>query len=304
MKPEYELYQQIDNYLTNQLSADERNLFEQNLASDPALKSQVELQQITNDLIIENRFNVVFDKVINETPSKPGFNKSLLLSMVGAGILAAVLLTYFSGNKNEEKVIVNEEKTEKQIDSQSSIKSQTKSLENNNNKSKDLIWKEVILCEIRNEDKYDFTKVDSILNASIKIDSFSSTAISNPLIINSSEKSTIIQLVEKSKSENISTHENKPSVIQPEKTVEKINYSFNPQMGEVWKYSPTLPYKYKVIVYNKSGNKVFEYTADVNQELIWDGQSNLGENISSGLYLVQIQYENNTTVHGEISIIQ
>ena len=75
-------------------------------------------------------------------------------------------------------------------------------------------------------------------------------------------------------------------------------------MGEVWKYSPTLSYKYKVIVYNKSGNKVFEYSVDENQELIWDGQSNLGESIAAGLYLVHIQYANNTNIHGEISIIQ
>ena len=102
MKPEYELYNQIDNYLNNKLSEAESQEFAQKLLVDTELAQQVKLQSLTNELIIENRFNEIFANAAT-TYDKEKSNLRNKLLTAGAAILVAsgALLYFYGGNKTE-----------------------------------------------------------------------------------------------------------------------------------------------------------------------------------------------------------
>lgn len=95
MKPEYERYQQIDNYLNDKLSEAERENFSQLLKEDATLADQVKLQALTNDLIIENRFNAIFAAAATTYEREQSNLKNKLWGFGATLLIASTALFYF-----------------------------------------------------------------------------------------------------------------------------------------------------------------------------------------------------------------
>lgn len=100
MKPEYELYQQIDNYLKNKLSETERQEFDQKLKVDSELQEQVDLQLLTNELIVENRFDQIFNNAVIANTNTKSYSKAII---GGTSILIALIGSIFLFNDKSEK---------------------------------------------------------------------------------------------------------------------------------------------------------------------------------------------------------
>ncbi|MBX9853226.1 MAG: gliding motility-associated C-terminal domain-containing protein [Cytophagaceae bacterium] len=86
MREDYNTYQLIDRYLKNQLSAEESAAFEKRLQSGNTFAEEVNLQKLTNELIVEERFH----RVMNEI-SKPGKGSGSKGKII-IGAIAALLI--------------------------------------------------------------------------------------------------------------------------------------------------------------------------------------------------------------------
>ncbi len=112
MKPEYELYHQIDNYLNNKLSETDGEHFKQLLKDDAMLAEQVTLQSLTNELIIEKRFNDIYNTVASTYEADKMKLKNKLFFLGASLFIASATLFYFySGDKhNSLQTIANQTK--------------------------------------------------------------------------------------------------------------------------------------------------------------------------------------------------
>lgn len=98
-------FELIDDYLTNRLGDTEKVAFEKQLASDPSLKADVELQ---NQILkgIKKARTTELKTMLQKVPVGGGASFSLPMlrmaaSVVGAGILVAAISFYFKNNKEE-----------------------------------------------------------------------------------------------------------------------------------------------------------------------------------------------------------
>ena len=91
-------FELIDDYLTNRLNEQEKEAFEKQLESDPALKADVDLQQqilqgVKNARVAELK------SMLNKVPVNTGYTVEFIVTrlaagLIGAGVMGAVL--YFS----------------------------------------------------------------------------------------------------------------------------------------------------------------------------------------------------------------
>ena len=86
MRPELELIQTIEQYLSNQLSAVERASFEDRMQDDPSLQEDVELQEE----LLDGLENLELKSDVEKSFDKFQFGKTLNL---GIGIFLAVAIT-------------------------------------------------------------------------------------------------------------------------------------------------------------------------------------------------------------------
>jgi hypothetical protein len=91
-------FELIDDYLTNRLNEQEKEAFEKQLESDPALKADVDLQQqILHG--VKNARVAELKSMLNKVPVNTGYTVEFIVTrlaagLIGAGVIGAVL--YFS----------------------------------------------------------------------------------------------------------------------------------------------------------------------------------------------------------------
>jgi hypothetical protein len=92
-------FELIDDYLTNRLTGSERVVFEQQVASDPSLKADVELQKNIVDGIKNARANELKSMLNNVSigaPVSSGFaSLKIAAGVIGAGLLIGALYYYY-----------------------------------------------------------------------------------------------------------------------------------------------------------------------------------------------------------------
>jgi hypothetical protein len=98
MKEEHHTYQLIDRYLKNELSSQESDEFEKRLQSDHAFEDAVNLQKLTNELLVEERFFRIMGEI--DKPSKGSdLKKGIILS--GAALLLISGMYFTTGNTDK-----------------------------------------------------------------------------------------------------------------------------------------------------------------------------------------------------------
>jgi hypothetical protein len=103
MKEEYHTYQLIDRYLKNELSSHESDEFEKRLQSDDAFAEAVNLQKLTNELIVEERFFRIMNEI--DKPSKGSdLKKGIILSGVVLVLISGIYLITRNTHKTRENI--------------------------------------------------------------------------------------------------------------------------------------------------------------------------------------------------------
>jgi hypothetical protein len=98
----------IDDYLTNKLSDSQRELFEQQMASDPSLKSDVEFQRQIIESVKSARA-AELKSMLNNIPVSPF--KGFTTLKIAAGVVTGALFVsaiYWFGNSDQEKPVIAE----------------------------------------------------------------------------------------------------------------------------------------------------------------------------------------------------
>lgn len=373
MKPEYELYNQIDNYLNNKLSEAESQEFAQKLLVDTELAQQVKLQSLTNELIIENRFNEIFANAAT-TYDKEKSNLRNKLLTAGAAILVAsgALLYFYGGNKTEtpsqnissdslavtsvveprinqdivlspnelvakNSVIVSNPDKKQEIETNNAVTNTTENViaaKESQVTSTEILSRE----EVKHEQVVDKGTKAAIINLCENIvitahvyqtpacedENNGSIAIATTTIkggkapyafsidggMHFQKSANFSNLAAGNYNVTIKDGNDcdnalaKSYSLSFKKCFKEFNFSFNPQMGENWKYQLETPSNFSVKVINKSEQTVWKNTYAAAQEIIWDGNTLNNETLSSGIYLYEIIFDNGTNQRGTITILK
>lgn len=98
-------FELIDNYLTNRLNSQEREVFEQQMKSDPALKADVEFQTSIVEGLKKARaaeLKAMLNKVpVTSTPAQFSALK-IASGLVGTAVLVSAIYLYFQSNNQPE----------------------------------------------------------------------------------------------------------------------------------------------------------------------------------------------------------
>ncbi len=99
-------FELIDNYLTNRLNAQEREAFEQQMKSDPALKADVEFQTSIVEGLKKARvaeLKGMLNKVpVTNTPAVQFSALKIAAGLVGTAVLVSAIYLYFQSNNQPE----------------------------------------------------------------------------------------------------------------------------------------------------------------------------------------------------------
>lgn len=99
-------FELIDSYLTNRLIVQEREAFEQQMKSDPALKADVEFQTSIVEGLKKARaaeLKAMLNKVpVTSSPAAQFSAPKIAAGLVGTAVLVSVIYLYFRGNNQPE----------------------------------------------------------------------------------------------------------------------------------------------------------------------------------------------------------
>lgn len=113
MEDQFSYYEQIDRYLTKQMSGDELADFERELTLNAELKEDVTIQIELRDVVIGASLNDVrslMDKDLNESISKSGKNK-WWLGGIGLALISSIGIFLYSTNNSVKRASEKESKT-------------------------------------------------------------------------------------------------------------------------------------------------------------------------------------------------
>jgi CHU_C Type IX secretion signal domain len=273
MRPEFEKYSLIDNYLSGKLSEQENSAFENSMAEDHTLRQEVFDRKVVHEIIIEKRF---FDIT---TPFRlPAHGTRALLSksvkrFLGIGAAATVILFtpyYFSKRAEQtiEHTATSEQKTE-------TTQATTPSVVQQEQPAQELVLEE---------------KVTDETVVALPVEELESEV--------TVEKAKVAAKKKNAKSYILEIPIDDPSA----KGYQANSYTFSPAKGQSWKI-PMRNYKQGAItIFNKEGNEVFSATLEQGKNASWNGQSVDGIKQKAGKYAYLMDFGNGNIEHGHVTI--
>lgn len=285
MRPEFEKYNLIDNYLSGKLSEQENSAFEQSMAEDSSLREDVFDRKVVNEIIIEKRF---FD--ITSGLRMPASGTRALLSksvkrFVGIGAAVTVILfTPYYFSKRAEQPIENTSSPEQKSEPAEAIAPVAQQQE------------EQPTPEIIYEEQAQGENTESI----------------EPAI---EEKTVVEEIVVKEKTPTVA----KPAVSAKKKKAKSSileipiddpsakghqanSFVFNPAKGQSWKIPMHNHKEAKVTIFNKEGNEVFTAHLEQGKNTSWKGISTDGAKQKAGKYAYLLDFGNGKIEHGHVTI--
>lgn len=343
--------------------------FAQKIANDTELAQQVKLQELTNQLIIEKRFNAIFEEAAsNYEGSRKTFKNRLISAGFGFLLLSAIAIYYFSGDNSKSNVNLTNENIQKlstkiQVDTTigklnnqakqistipNSIDNQNNSSENNTlvtvkNSDENVLLSQGVVNQSSTVTKEEYlqNKVSTQAETNIKTSPCDNTTITanietsptcigeangniainsssikgglSPYIfkLNNTDYQSVSYFDELKEGQYQLTIKDKNGCIlvlnenvESKKCFKELNFSFNPQLGESWTYQPEINSAYLVKVISSNGQIVWQTNNQAEQEINWQAISNTGQDISSGMYVYEINFANGQTLHGTITILR
>ena len=102
MKPEFQQYELIDNYLDGKLTGSELQNFQSRMANDASFRTDIEGQQVANAFIMDSGLVELRQKMEGFRPAKKSVPRSLQLYIVAAGVtfLAGFMFWFTSADRD------------------------------------------------------------------------------------------------------------------------------------------------------------------------------------------------------------
>ena len=112
MKEANNTFQRIEDYLNGSLSDSEKTIFEKELVENAALKKQLDLSQLTNQLVFENRLLNIKELAQATHQNETSKRNSGKIALISSAVILLSLGFYIGLNKPEQKsVLVSEQDT-------------------------------------------------------------------------------------------------------------------------------------------------------------------------------------------------
>jgi hypothetical protein len=285
MRPEFEKYSLIDNYLSGKLSEQENSAFEQSMTEDISLREEVFDRKVVNEIIIEKRF---FDITARLRLPASGTRALLTKSVkrfVGIGAAVTVILfTPYYFSKRAEKAVENTSAPEQKKESEKTIAPVSKQVEQPT--------PEVLLTEQSQENivaAEPLTPVEEPLVQEAEVKKIN-PAVEKPVTVSKTKK--------KAKSYILEIPIDDPSA----KGRQANSFSFNPSKGKNWKIPMNNHKEASVTIFNKEGNEVFAASIEQGKNNSWNGISKDGIKQKPGKYAYLLDFGNGKIEHGHVTI--
>lgn len=285
MRPEFEKYSLIDNYLGGKLSEQENSAFEQSMAEDSSLRQEVFDRKVVNEIIIEQRFFDIASGL--RTPAGGGISRTLFSNsvkrFVGIGAAVAVILftPYYFNKRTEEQPIENTSSPEQ--------KSETAEIA-------------IPLAEPQIQTAQEVTleeQVDTLSAEPIVEEVVPEKAIETaPTIKKAKPAVATVKKKKGAKSSILEIPIDDPSA----KGHQANSYVINPAKGQSWKIPMHNHKEATVTIFNKEGAEVFTSSVQQGKTTTWKGVSNEGVKQKAGKYAYLLDYGNGNIEHGHVTI--
>jgi hypothetical protein len=272
MRPEYEKYQLVDDYLNNKLSSEKTMEFEKLLKEDPGFREEVYDQKLANEIIIEKRF---FDVVgsLDLSPVNVGTKTALsngLKSVIGITVTAGIGLLAFIyvGKKEEPKV---EQKDVHSIVKETPNKAEAAVVENKVEESVTQDSKKPLIVDDGKTDNINLGKISP----------------------------KVIPPIEKAAESEVEWSDEGTYVIEiPLDGHNNSTYKFNPENGESWSIPLNGSKNAKVKILDNTGREVHSFKVTKGFPKKWNGKLSENNTLKQGDYIYLIDFGNGKMDHG------
>jgi hypothetical protein len=284
MRPEFEKYSAIDDYLSGKLSDQENTSFEKNMAEDPTLREDVFDRKVMNEIIIEKRFFDIASS-IRTAPSNTG---SLLSNSVkrfigiGAAI-TVILFTPYYFSKRSEQAVENTSGSEQQA---GKTENPSTSLD------KSTATTTAVEQPIMQEEQLQSGESKELVAS----EELPSTPVEEKVVVTPKEK-TAVTKKKKNKSYVLEIPIDDPTA----KGHQANSYSFNLK-GQGWKIPMKSHSEAVLTIFNKEGDEVYSAAIVKDKNNHWMGISNNGIKQKAGKYAYLLDFGNGDIEHGHVTI--
>ncbi len=284
MRPEFEKYSLIDNYLSGKLSEQENSAFEQSMAEDSSLREDVFDRKVVNEIIIEKRFfDITGGLRVPASGTRGLFSKSLK-RFVGIGAAVTVILFtpyYFSKRAEQTTENINtspEQKTE-------TPQTITPLVEQENEAAPNVVLEEQAPIETEETVSVEVKEPEVIAEKA--------PAVTKPAVTATNNKKK-----KKAKSYILEIPIDDPSA----KGHQANSYHFSPAKGQSWKIPMHNHKEASITIFNKEGNEIFTSSLEQGKNTRWNGLSNDGTKQKAGKYAYLLDFGNGKIEHGHVTI--
>ncbi|MDB5256248.1 MAG: hypothetical protein JWM14_943 [Chitinophagaceae bacterium] len=284
MRPEFEKYSLIDNYLGGKLSEQENSAFEQSMAEDSSLREEVFDRKVVNEILIEKRF---FD-ITSGLRTPAGVTRTLFSNsvkrFVGIGAAVAVILfTPYYFSKRAEQPVENTSGPEQKSEAVAPV------IKQQEEPSQDVVLEEQVQ---ENTEAVETTPEEQPVVAEEKV------IEKTPIAKKATTVAPAAKKKKKAKSYILEIPIDDPSA----KGHQANSYVFNPAKGQSWKIPMHNHKEATVTIFNKEGNEVFTSSVEQGKNNTWKGTSTDGTKQKAGKYAYLLDFGNGKIEHGHVTI--
>jgi hypothetical protein len=278
MRPEFEKYSTIDDYLNGKLSDQENTAFEKSMSEDKALREEVFDRKVVNEIIIEKRF---FDIAsgLRTAPTGPGsLISSSLKRFVGIGAAVIVILyTPYYFSKQSEQAVQNTTSPEKK-DEPAKVPTATTQEQ------------DVVMLEEQNQENRNTEPATEEPTANTTTEEHDEMTVVT--------KKSSVAKKKKAKSYILEIPIDDPSA----KGHSANSYSFSISKGQSWKIPVEKHSQATLTIFTKEGDEVFSSVLNTAKTNSWNGISNDGVKQKAGKYAYLLDFGKGNIEHGHVTI--
>jgi len=326
-----DIVEQINLYLSGQMTSEESAAFEQRIREDEALAEWVELQKGAHWLVIGDHLNHVKEMMDQDFKSgqvktgKSG-NATWWISGLVITVLFSILIALIYEDKPESFVPKRARRTEQRVISPDKNKKEGKKDEVKTD-SHYQVTRPQTTWNILNPDGKTHSKAkpdlpikntaytppfdpsnQALITGKMETES---TSQPEPISIKEEKKMSLDSADQKPE---IKTNVGKEQVTNTKDTLENTNpvldsgsrytnsFSFKPEFGEVFTIPMNKGTEGEIRILDRAGNKVYTEKIYVDRVNTWNGMNLQGGISPSGLYIYSIEYTNGQKEFGQIII--
>ena len=285
MRPEFEKYTLIDNYLSGKLSEQENSAFEQSMAEDSTLREDVFDRKVVNEIIIEKRFFDITGGLRVPASGTRGFFSKSVKRFVGIGAAVTVILfTPYYFSKRAEQTVENTTTPEQKVETAETAAP----LVQQEQPTPEALLEEQVQ-ENTDVIEENFTEEPPLEAPVIAKET---PAVTKPVVKATNNKK------KKAKSYILEIPIDDPSA----KGHQANSYHFNPAKGQSWKIPMHNHKVASITIFNKDGNEVYTGNLQQGKNSSWSGVSNDGTKQKAGKYAYLLDFGNGKIEHGHVTI--